>query len=73
MSNYRHGLCIFTAHASNTIPPVWQVLGLSLDDEEEGLVSDDTTISSADKEYLIKLHTELFMDFSKLILGVYRY
>ena len=50
-----------------------QVLGLSLDEEEDGLVSDDKTISDQDKSTLIKLYTDLFMDYAKLILGVYRY
>ncbi|KAL5265653.1 hypothetical protein ACHWQZ_G006391 [Mnemiopsis leidyi] len=49
-----------------------QVLGLSLDEEEDGLVSDDKTISDQDKSTLIKLYTDLFMDYAKLILGVYR-
>lgn len=50
-----------------------QVLGLSLDEEEDGLVTDDKTISDQDKSTLIKLYTDLFMDYAKLILGVYRY
>ena len=51
---------------------IQQVLGLSLDEEEDCLVSDDKTISDQDKSTLIKLYTDLFMDYAKLILGVYR-
>ena len=50
-----------------------QVLGLSLDEDEEGLVTDDKTISDQDKSSLIKMYTDLFMDYAKLILGVYRW
>ena len=51
---------------------VKQVLGLSLDEDEEGLVTADKTISDTDKCTLIKMYTDLFMDYAKLILGVYR-